>query len=230
MRGEGFAIAGQGIVGEQVQAPLRHHRRIELADRAGGGVTRIRKTRLAQFFTLRIDPFEDSARQVSLATHFDFGGDFFRSIAQLKRNAANGAHVWRHVFAAKAVAAGDAARKQPGVVVNRKRQPVYLKLGYIIRRFAAGEFATALIERPQFVNVVAVIERQHRTPVDEFGKSFGRPAADALSWTVRCDQLGMFFFQLAQPVDQLVVLAIGNFRIVVKVIEVFVAANLFAPF
>ena len=66
------------------------------------------------------------------------------------------------------------------------------------------------------------------TPVDEFRKTFGRTAAHALSWAVRRDQLGMFFFQRAQPLDQPVIFAIGNFRIVVKVIEVFVAANLFA--
>ena len=201
VRGEGFALAGQSVIGKQVQPALRHHGRIELADRAGRGVARVRKARLAQLFALSVNPFENSARQIRLASNFDFAGDLLRLVAQLEWNAANCAHVRRHIFAAESVAARDAAREQAVLVVNRKRQPVNLQLGDVVRRFAASEFAATFVERPQLFNVVAVVERQHRPAMDKFGKTFGRPAADALGRTVRRDQPGMLGFQRAQLLD-----------------------------
>jgi len=66
--------------------------------------------------------------------------------------------------------------------------------------------------------------------MNEFRKTFGRTTADALGGTVGREEFGMLFFEGAQTLDQIVVLAILNLRIVAHMVEFFVMANLFAQF
>src|SRR6266404_1265950 len=61
----------------------------------------------------------------------------------------------------------------------------------------------------------------------KFRKPFGRSAADALRRTFRSDEFRVPLFELTQLVDYFVVLAIGNFGIVLKIVEIFVALNFF---
>ena len=225
-----FLIAGQHVISKHVEAPFGHHRRVELANRARGGVARIRKARLAFFLALRVNLFKDLPRQVRFAAHFDLAGCFLRLVAQPERHAANRAHVRTYVFAARAVAARNAAHEQSVLVVDRKRQPIDFQFNDIVGRTSAGQLATALVERSELLNVVAVVERKHRATMDEFGKAFGGATADALGWAVRREKLRMLLFQSAQLFDQLVILAIRNLRIVPDVVEFFVALNLFAQF
>src|SRR5438552_3170432 len=166
-----LAVAREHIIGEHIQPPLSHHCRVELANRAGRGVARIRKPRLALFLALGVNLFKDFARQVSFAAHFDLVGYFLRSVPQPERHAANRAHVRTHVFAARAIAARDAAHEQTVLVVDRKRETVDFQFGIIVRGAAAGKLATALVKRAQLFNAVAVVERQHRAAMDEFRKA-----------------------------------------------------------
>lgn len=64
--------------------------------------------------------------------------------------------------------------------------------------------------------------------MNEFGKAFGGTATDPLGGTVQGDVFGIFIFELAEPLKQIVILAVGNLRIVLQIVEVFVAMNLAA--
>ncbi len=66
--------------------------------------------------------------------------------------------------------------------------------------------------------------------MNEFREAFRRPARDALSRTIRGDELGMFLFQPAERFHQLVILTIGNLRIVLNIVKLVVAADLVAEF
>src|SRR2546430_1165389 len=66
--------------------------------------------------------------------------------------------------------------------------------------------------------------------MNEFREAFRRPAGDALSRTIRRDELGMFLFQFTEPFHQLVIVTIGNLRVVLNVVKLVVAANLVAEF
>ena len=64
--------------------------------------------------------------------------------------------------------------------------------------------------------------------MNKFRKPFDWATTDTLRGTVRRDQLGMLLFELSQLLDQPIIFAIGNFRIVFKIVEIFVAANFVA--
>ena len=66
--------------------------------------------------------------------------------------------------------------------------------------------------------------------MNEFREAFRRPASDALSRTIGRDELGIFLFQIAEPFHQLVIITIGNLRVVLNVVKLVVAADLVAEF
>src|SRR5205085_554303 len=94
--GEGFALAAQDVVGEEVEAAARDDLRVELADRAGGGVARVGELRLVRLLALEVERREGPARQIRLAAHLHLPA---LSDLQAEREAADGAHVLRHVLA-----------------------------------------------------------------------------------------------------------------------------------
>ena len=72
MRRERLPFPGEQIVSKHVQLARRYFARIELANRAGGRVARIRKARLAFFFALGVDLLKDTAGNEGFAAHFEF--------------------------------------------------------------------------------------------------------------------------------------------------------------
>jgi hypothetical protein len=82
--------------------------------------------------------------------------------------------------------------------VQRNREAVDLQFRDVLDRAAVGEFAATLVEGAQVFDVVAVVEREHRPPVDVFRKTFGGPAADALRRAVGCDEFGVLGFELLE--------------------------------
>src|SRR5207247_854756 len=88
-----------------------------------------------------------------------------------------------------------------------------LKFSDIFRSLATREPSATLVKSAEFFNVVAVVQRQHRSSMNEFRQAFGRPASDALSRTIGRDELRMFLFQITKPFHQLVIITIAVFAI-----------------
>jgi len=64
--------------------------------------------------------------------------------------------------------------------------------------------------------------------MNKFREAFRWPARDALSRTIGRDELGMFPFQLPEPFHQLVIITVGNLRVVLNVVKLVVALDLVA--
>ena len=62
--------------------------------------------------------------------------------------------------------------------------------------------------------------------MNHLGKTLRRPATDALRRTVRCDQLRTLLFEFPEASEQGVIFGVGNFRVVVNVIEFIVMTKL----
>ena len=86
-------------------------RRVLLAERAGGGVARVRRELLAQFRDALVQLAEAGDRHVDLAAHL---GDRGQAVAaHLERDRRDRAQVDGHVLALEPVAARCAARRTP---------------------------------------------------------------------------------------------------------------------
>ena len=92
-----------------------------------------------------------------------------------QRQRADGLDVGADVVAADAVAAGDGPGELAVPVEDGDAQPVDLELGRVGDRPVGQELADAVFELPDLVLGVAVVDAQHRGPVDD-----GREALDGL--------------------------------------------------
>ena len=138
------------------------------------------------------------------------------------------ADVGRHVFAARAVAARRAAHEAAVLVGQRDAQAVDLQLGDVRRPAAspsAGALAHALVERPQLLLVVGVVEAEHRREVFDGREALDRAAGDALRRRIGGDELGMLRLEPLELVQQAVELLVGDLGIVVDVVALFVVPD-----
>ena len=136
----------------------------------------------------------------------------------------------RDVFAADAVAAGRAAHQPPVLVGQRNAQAVDLQLGDVDDRLVAeaGAAADPLVECPRARLVVGVVEAEHRREVLDRLESFDRPAGDALGRRVGRDEIGMLRLEPLELVQQPIELLVGDLRVVVDVVALFVVADVVA--
>ena len=124
-----------------------------------------------------------------------------------------------------------APRDQHAVLVGeRDAQAVDLQLGDVgDRRVAeARALSHALVERAQLVLVVGVVEAEHRLQVLDGREPFDRAAGDALRRRVGRDEIRMLRLERLELVQQRVERLVGDLRIVVDVVALFVVADLVA--
>src|SRR4051794_7953542 len=112
-------------VTEKIELAASRHRRISLADAAGGGVARIGEERLAAFRALLVHSTEIVFEQDHFAAYLE---NLRRRIAQFQWHGADGADVGGDVLAGLAVTAGG-GRSQDAFFVNQlDRETVELRL------------------------------------------------------------------------------------------------------
>ncbi len=100
-----------------------------------------------------------------------------------KRDRAHRAHVLRDVLTPRPVAARGAAHQPSVLIGQRNAETVDLQLGDIFRRCLDRQsLAHPLIEGPQFLFVVSVIEAEHRLQMLDGVEALRGPAADTLRW------------------------------------------------
>ena len=109
------------------------------------------------------------------------------------------------------------------------RPSIFSSATYGDRRIAEpGPLTHALVERAQLLLVVRVVEAQHRHEVLGRGEAVDRPAGDALCRRIRRDEIGVIALERLELVDQRVERVVGDFRVVVDVVALFVVTNLAA--
>ena len=115
-------------VGPEVQRPLRRHRRVLLAQRAGGGVARVDEEPLPQLGLALVHRLELGDRHVDLAAHLEHVGVGAARLGQLLGHVVDGGHVRRHVLAGHAVAPRGRLHELPALVGQRHGDAVDLGL------------------------------------------------------------------------------------------------------
>ncbi len=152
--------------------------------------------------------------------------------AQRQRNRADRPHVGGHVLAVAAVAARRAAHEAAVLVGERDAQPVDLELRDVRDRLVAGTRALPhpLVERAELLDVVGVVEAEHRDEVVDLVEAVDRAAGDALRRRIGGDQLGMIRFEPLELVQQRVELLVRDLGVVVDVVALFVVPNQIAEF
>ena len=197
---------GADPVAPDRERPFGGQRRVELADRAGGGVARVGEGRFARLGAPFVQRLEVGDRQVDLAADLDQ----LRRVVDPQRDRADRAQVLGHVLADAAVAAGGAADEDAVLVGERDRQPVDLRLGRVAELGGADVealevVADARLPGAQLLLVAGVAEREHLLGVLDLLEAVERRGADPLGRRVGGEQLGVLGLDRAQLVEQRVV-------------------------
>jgi hypothetical protein len=208
------------------ERPFGRQRRIELADRAGGGVAGVGEGRFAGLGAALVQRFEGGDRQVCLPPHFDqLGG-----VLDLQRDRADRAQVLGHVLADPAVAAGGAAHQDPVLVGKGDREAVDLRLGRVAELRGGDVHSLQVVgdpvlPTPQLLLVAGVAEREHLLQVLDLLEAVERRRPDPLRRRIRRPQLRVLLLQRPQLVQQRVVLVVADLRVVEDVVEVVVVGE-----
>ena len=209
------------------ERPFGGERRVELADRAGGRVARVGEGRLAGLGAALVQRFEVGDRQVDLAAHFDQLG----RVLDAQRDRADRAQVAGHVLADPPVAAGRAAGQHAVLVGQGDRQAVDLRLGRVAELGAVDVEPLEVVAHPrlpgaQLLLVAGVGQREHLLGVLDLLEAVERRRADALGGRVGRAQLRVLGLDVAQLVEQRVVLVVADQRVVEDVVPVVVPRQL----
>ncbi len=215
-------------VGEETQPPFRGDRRVELAQRAGRAVARIRQRLLAMLARVLVERLEILAQHDHFAAHFQHLGPALA--AQVQRDRAHGAQVGGHVLAGLAVAAGGALHEHAMLVAQADRQAIEFRFDRK-HRFASVPVVCSMrrsnsaTSRKRSRSRLAILleriaQRQHRHRVAHFGKAALRPRADLAGRRIGRCQRRVLGFQRLQLAHQAVVLGVGDVRVVEYVIAV----------
>ena len=137
---------GADTVDPDRQRPRRGDARVELAQRAGGGVTRVRRGFSTLGGELLVQRAESLQRQVDLASHLDQRRWLLaRRQSHRQWDRADRAQIPRHVLAFLAVAARGAAHEDAVLVYERDRRAVDLRLGHEHDRLVGIESAAHVL-------------------------------------------------------------------------------------
>ena len=229
--GEGDAVGDADAVGPHGQRALGHELRVELADGPGGRVARVHEGREAPLGAALVERGEVGQRHVDLAADLEQRRDVVAVDAQRDRR--DRAQVVGHVLADLAVAARGAGLEHAVAIDERDGQTVDLGLGDVLElgvldALAREVVAHAVDPRAQLLLAARVGQREHRLAVGDLGQRRDRLAADALGGRVGRQQLGVLGLDGAQLVEQLVVLVVGDARVVEHVVAATVLGELLA--
>ena len=199
---------------------------VELAQRAGGGVARIREGLEALLGAARVQALEGAiGSTTSPRTETRAAG--FGVPASASGRLGHSLQVRGHVLADAPVAARRADREHAVLVDELDAGAVELRLGHVLdRRSRPEQPADALVEGAQLGLVHRVVEREHRHRVRDRGEALGRRRAHALGRRVGPAQLRVRRLELGELAEQPVVLGVGDLGPVERVVEAVVAADL----
>ena len=153
-------------VEHDVQRALGDDARVELLERAGGGVARIGKQLLAGRLAFRVQLLEAGLGQVDFAAHFEQARAGFpesppRSCRRgAVRDAADGPQIGGDVVPGGAVAAGGAAGEDALLVAQVDGHAVDLGLDDPFERFARQEPLDAVDELAQLLLRIGVVQAE----------------------------------------------------------------------
>ena len=229
---EGGARLAPGI-GEEFERPACGDRRIELAQGAGGGVSRIGESGLAGGGPLFVQGKKAGALHIDFAADLDHLGPPVPG--QRRWHAGQGTDVRGDILPGDAVAARGGLHQAAIFVAKPERKSIDLGFGHDLDRIlgdestvgrTAEEIADAGEEIAHIGFLERVFERQHRPGMGDLGKAGGRRRPDPVLRAVAADQCWKAGLDRGVALPQCVVIGIGNFRGGVGIIEPVVPPDL----
>ncbi len=224
-RGQRFGDLAPRI-GEEAQGTHCRDRRIDLAQRPGGGVAGILVLGLVRRALTGIERFKVGVADIHLAAHLQH----IRHVTgQGLRDLCDRAKIGCHVLAGFTVTARGAMDKATFFIAQAGRQAIDLGLGgdrqgFVV--FQSEETSDAGQEIGHILVGEGIAEGQHRAGMANLAKLARRPGADRLGRAVGCNEVREAGFKGLQPLAQGVIGGIGNFRPVLLVIGAVVGPDL----
>ena len=197
-------------VGVEPQRAAGGDLRVELAERAGGGVARVGKRGLARFFAPAVEREEVVAAHIDLAAHLQDGR---RLAAQPVGHIVHRGEVAGHVLAHRAVAARRTEHEPAVLVAERDRQPVDLGLGHDFDGLVlskAEKAANPRVEIRHLARVEGVAQRQHGCRMGDFRESGRGRGPDPAGRAVVAHQIGKACLERVVAPAQRVVFGVAH--------------------
>jgi hypothetical protein len=222
-----LALAHAESVDPQRQRALGRDARVELAERAGCGVARVRRRLLPGRNLALVEAREPGEGEVDLASHLEQSG---RRLAvgrsEAERDGVDRAQVLRHVLAAEPVAARGAPDERAVLVDERDGRAVDLRLDHI-RDLLVGPEPLADVGGPLLERVGRghLLERPHGLQVLHLGEARGGCASHPLRGRVRCHEPRMLVLEPLQLVVEGVEGAVRDLGVVEDVVTVVVVLD-----
>jgi len=188
--------------------------RVELPERAGGRVPRIRGHLPALGHEVLVQAAEGGDRQVDLAAYLEQGRR--RAVAvELQGDRADRLQVGGDVLATGAVAPRRAADEDAVLVHERDGRAVDLRLGHVGDGLVGVEpLAHVVAPLLEALEGGHLLERAHRTQVCDLSEALGRSGTDPLGRRARQAQRGIRFLESEQLVHHAVVIRVGELGVV----------------
>ena len=221
LRGAGHALQFAGAVKHDGKRALGHEARVELLQRAGGGVARIGEERFARGLALLVQLVEGAARIIDLASHLQHR----RAVPDLERQLPDRPQVDRDIVALLPVAAGEALDEDAFLVTDAHRDAVDFRLHDEAELFPLQRALDAIDEGFQLGGRVGVVEALHRQRMRHRLEMGQRRAADALARRIGGLQLRVRLLEVEQFAVEPVVFLVGDERRGLLVIGAVVPAN-----
>ena len=190
------ALLGAGLVAEERETPARGDGRVDLAQRARGGVARVCEESVVLLGLPAVELGERVERHEDLAAHLDHLGDL--AALELLREVVDRDHVGGHVLADLAIAPGRTSDQAAAFVEQRDREPVELRFADV-GDVLGHDASEPLAPRDEVVTRERVVERQHRLEVAHLRERGGDlRRAGTLRRRIVGDEVGVRRFERAQ--------------------------------
>ena len=220
LRGDGKRVPGSlDVEAKDPEAPAARDLGVELAERSGGRVARVRERGLPCLLPLTVELGEARLREIHLAAHLHELGPGLAPPLETQGDVVDRAQVGRHVL--DAVAPGRADREDAVAVGEAHGRAVDLHLERVSRLpDLRDQPGVPLLPLREFRLVEGVPERQHGHQMAVLAELVGRLGADAVGGAVGGPELGMLRFEVLQLAKRAVVLGVGDLGLVQYVVRV----------
>jgi hypothetical protein len=215
-----LAVQGQGVE-EDIEPPSGDLAGVEQADRAGRGVAGVGEERQSRFLALAVEFSKGGEGHVDFPPGLDCP-----PVLDRQGQAADGAGVGGDVISPDAVPAGHGPLEPAAPVEEGHAQAVDLELGHVRDLRPGQEFPGPLLEVPQILLAVAVVEAEHGAPVGDLDEALQRLLAHSPGGGLGDGEVGEIRLQPPQLGHQAVELGVGDLRVVVDVVLFFVVFDL----
>ena len=188
--------------------------RVQLTQRAGGGIARICEQSLSPAFALLIQSVEDLFRHVYLSADDEPG----RSVGDFQRNGPDRAQIFGDILPHLAVSPSGSPNKNSVFIFQGNRQSIHLGLYHIFR--LGNHPLDPLVEGLQLLKVEHILERFQRHLMPHLGEGFQRLSSHPLGGGIRGNCLRVGRLQLLQTAQLVVVVIVRHSGLVQHVVLV----------